>query len=151
MFGGKITDQATAGIQVSGSSNGLSDSNTTLTVQGVLIARGQRGIDFGGLDNQLSLHDSTIRGQTLVAVRISALDSFIDLGRTSDPGGNTLSVKRGGFALDDARIGTDAFSRYILAAGNTLNGASFDGQTIEGPAELAPYYRMIHPDSGLQF
>jgi hypothetical protein len=150
MSGGKITDQTTAGIQVFGS-NGSSDSNTTLDVEGVLIAGGKRGIDFGGVENDLFLHGSTIRGQTEAAVRISAFDSFIVLGSTSDPGGNALSVQRGGFALDDARSGTQFFDRYILAVGTTLNGVSFDGQTIEGPAELAPYYRLPLPDSGLQF
>jgi hypothetical protein len=70
-----------------------------------------------------------------------------NLGSTSGAGNNALSVKRGGFALDDARIGTQFLDRYILAVGTTLNGVSFDGQTLEGPAELAPYYRIIHPDS----
>jgi len=150
MTGGKITDQGTAGIQVFGSS-GDSDSLTTLDVEGVLIARGQRGIDFGGLDNELILRGSIIRGQTQAAIRVSALDSFIDLGNTSTPGGNALSVQRGGIVLDDARISTGFFDRYIFAVGTTLDDVSFDGQTIEGPVELPPYYRLLHPDSGIQF
>ena len=55
-----------------------------------------------------------------------------------------------GFAINDGRFTESSFSRYIFAFGTTLNGVSFDGQTIDGPAELAPFYR-IASDSGIQF
>jgi hypothetical protein len=55
-----------------------------------------------------------------------------------------------GFAIDDSRS-TETSGRYIRAVGTTLNGISFAGQTIEGPAELAPYYRFLHTFAGIEF
>ncbi len=41
--------------------------------------------------------------------------------------------------------------KYIQAIGTTLNGVSFAGETVDGAAELAPFYRIVSFESGIQF
>jgi len=145
-----ILDQDHVGIRVTSPSpnNGIDDS--FLDARGIEIVGGHVGISYENMDNNLWLRHSTIRDQTEAAFQCHALDSQTDLGRPGDPGFNTLSVTSG-FALDDQRQYESGFHRYIHANGTTLNGVSFDGQTIEGTAELAPYYRISSFDSGIQF
>jgi hypothetical protein len=67
------------------------------------------------------------------------------------PGMNTLSVVSG-FAIDDVRDGdTEPLHRLIEASGATLNGATFDGLTVEGPGAAPPYFRVVNGPNGIQF
>jgi hypothetical protein len=143
----EITGQEHVGIATENSSNNF---NATLIANGVVITGGRIGIEFAGINNVFFLHNSVVRDQTAASLLISSLDSFINVGELADPGNNALSVISG-FAIDDVRNGTQSFSRYIQALGTTLNGVSFDGQTIEGPAELPPHYRISDDDSGIRF
>jgi hypothetical protein len=146
----QIVDQDDVGIRVTSPSpnDGINDSSVYASA--IEIVRGRVGISYENMDNNLWLRHSTIRDQTVAAFQAWALDSQTDLGRAGDPGFNTLSVTSG-YALDDKRQYESAIDRYIYAHGTTLNGVSFDGQTIDGPAELAPYYWIASGDSGLQF
>jgi hypothetical protein len=115
---------------------------------GLRITGGAIGIDFPGIDNQLTLRNSIIRDQTQAALLVGNIDGVTNLGTAGNPGNNQLSVVSG-FAIDDVRQGENS-PRLIRANGTTLNGVSFDGQTIVGPAELAPFYRVAS-SPGIQF
>lgn len=54
-----------------------------------------------------------------------------------------------GIALEDRR--TPALPLTVSLSGTTLNGASFTGQVISGPAELLPHYRVLYPNARLAF
>jgi len=148
MVGGKITDQDTAGIQVITRANGLPSSDTGLTVQGVLIAGGQCGIDFGGLDNQLFLHDTTVRGPdpgrrsgSLPSTRSSIWAIRVRRETTC------CRSNRGGFApRRRPAVARSSSIATIRAAGTTLNGASFDGQDDRRPRRA----RTVLPDHRLR-
>ena len=55
-----------------------------------------------------------------------------------------------GIALLDIREEPDEFNRTIDATGITLNGRSYAGQLIEGPASQPPDYE-IRADGLIQF
>jgi hypothetical protein len=116
---------------------------------GLRITGGVLGIHFLGIDNQLTMRNSIIRDQTQAALLVSNIDGVTNLGTVGNPGNNQLSVVSG-FVIDDTRQAESA-NRYIRAHGTTLNGVSFDGQTIDGGAELAPFYRLAGSHSGIQF
>lgn len=144
----EITGQQDTGLGVF---HILSDDEDALVfVSSVTIVGGHFGIDLSGIDNQLTVRGSTVRGQTVASLAISNVDGRADLGTPSSPGNNQLSVISG-FVIDDTRSTESFFSRYTFATGTTLNGVSFDGQTIDGPAELAPFYRIANFDAGIQF
>lgn len=147
LFDVEITGQTDVGllIQHAPSDNQIAD----VIARGLHITGGLFGIAFGGIDNHLYVRNADIRDQTIASFATDNLDGQTDFGRPSDPGNNQLSVISG-FAINDGRFSESQFSRYIFAFGTTLNGVSFDGQTIDGPAELAPFYR-IASDSGIQF
>ncbi len=146
----QIIDQGDVGVLVTSPvpNNGIDDS--LLDARGIEIVRGRVGISYENMDNNFWLRSSTIRDQTEAALRCYAVDSQTDLGRAGDPGHNVLSVTSG-FAIDDRRSFESGSHRYIYANGTTLNGQIFDGEAIEGPAELAPHYRITSADSGIQF
>lgn len=141
----KITGQADAGISLQQFS---SYGHAGLAVEASEIVGGRLGIEFLGIENSLSVSGSTIRRQTEASLYISSLDGPVELGRVGAPGNNTFSVLPGGFAIDDHRF--TANFRSVYAVGNTLNGASLAGITVEGPAELAPYYRVAYNESILE-
>jgi hypothetical protein len=116
----------------------------------LVIDGGQIGISFEGIDNQLALSNSIVRDQTRASLYISSIDSSVDLGFSSIPGNNALSVISG-FVIEDDRQFESGPSKYIQAQGTTLNGVSFEGQTIDGPIELAPFYRLLDGSTGIQF
>ena len=145
-----ISDQDSTGLLVTSPNPNDAIHSSQVIVNGVEIVRGRVGLECDNLDNHVTLRNSTIRDQTSAAISWWALDSRGDFGQAGDPGHNVLSVVSG-FVLDDHRSTESLFYRYLYANGTTLNGVSFDGQTIEGPAELAPYYRSSSGDSGLQF
>jgi hypothetical protein len=131
-------------------SHGSSDNHEALAfASGLEIVGGLIGISFSGIDNQLTVRNSIVRDQTLASLAVSNVDGVTNFGTASDPGNNQLSVISG-FAIDDSRF-TESSGRNIRAVGTTLNGVSFAGQTIEGPAELAPFYRFAHGGSGIDF
>jgi hypothetical protein len=127
-----------------------SDGRGGLAGDGITIEGGRVGVSISGIENSLSLHNSTVRDQTDAAAVIGSVDSSIDFGTSFSPGNNALSVVSG-FVIDDRRRFESLIDKYIQAVGTTLNGFSFDGQTIDGPAELAPFYRIADGDSGIQF
>lgn len=143
-----ITGQSNAGIAIF---QGSSDDNADFTGDGIEIVGGRVGLGIDGIDNQLSLHNSTIRGQTEACVSIGSLDSFMDLGNAFTPGNNTLSVRRGGFAIFNDRQSNQGIDRYVTAVGTSLNGQFFNGSVLEGPLTLPPYIKIVDGDSGFIF
>jgi predicted small lipoprotein YifL len=129
------------------SSNGF---DAGLHANRLTINGGQVGIAFQGIDNHLSMQNSIVRDQTAAALYASSIDSSIHLGSPGFPGNNALSVLSG-FVIDDDRQFNSSFFALIQAHGTTLNGVRFDGELVEGPAELAPFYRFRFNDSGIQF
>jgi hypothetical protein len=143
-------------VEITGMNGGLgifhgsSDNHEALVhASGLEIVGGLVGISIGGIDNQLTVRNSIVRDQTVASLLVSNVDGVTNFGTASDPGNNQLSVISG-FAIDDFRF-TESSGRNIRAVGTTLNGVSFAGQTISGPAELAPFYRFAHGGSGIQF
>jgi hypothetical protein len=51
----------------------------------------------------------------------------------------------------DQRIDRLPTFRFIESFGTTLNGHSYVGQTIEGPAAVAPDYRVRYEAGAIQF
>jgi hypothetical protein len=147
-----ITGQRTAGVALSARSFGEFEAAVALFASAIEVVGGEVGIEFSGSDNtdHLSIDHSTIRRQTVASVRVSGVDASINLGTPANPGLNALSVVSG-FALDDQRNITNNLSQFITATGTTLNGMSFDGQTIFGPVALAPFYRVNNGAGGIQF
>jgi hypothetical protein len=147
LAGVEITGQDEVGLAVGHSP---SDNLSAGAIgDGLRITGGRVGISFSGIDNSLRIRNSIVRDQTEASLFVSNLDGVTDFGSPSDPGHNELSVVSG-FAIDDFRF-TETPGRYIRGTGTTLNGMSFDGQTVDGPAELAPFYRFRHGDAGIQF
>ncbi len=124
-----------------------------VSIMDALIEGGRIGVDADGRDNpnSLTMRDSVVRDQTVASVRIFVewFSVTLDLGNGGGPGGNELSVVSG-IALLDIREDPDEFDRTIDATGITLNGRSYDGQLIEGPASLPPDYE-IRSDGLIQF
>jgi hypothetical protein len=100
----------------------------------------------------LRLRGARVHGGSGSGVFASHESAIYDLGTADDPGQNALSTDTG-FALNDNRmhfvapprsptIDGGTAIREINAVGTTLNGRSYAGQTIEGPAEQPPDYRI---------
>jgi hypothetical protein len=74
-----------------------------------------------------------------------SIQSTHDLGRPADPGGNELVVTSPtGYALIDRR-NADTIN-HLTMAGSTLNGRSYAGQTVQGPAAVPPDYLVTSRD-----
>ena len=151
MTGGEVSGQDQVGISVEGSS--FSEGGAVAFLDDVLVVGGPIGVDVTGFpDNeQVRMRDSIVRDQTVAAVRMVAdgANARADLGNGGGPGGNQLSVVSG-VALLDARDERTPFDRIIDCAGLTLNGRSYAGQLVEGPASLLPDYQIIAANA-LQF
>jgi hypothetical protein len=82
------------------------------------------------------------------AVDINVIDnipSTHDLGRPDDPGGNELVVTSPtGYALIDRRNAETI--NHLTMSGSTLNGRSYAGQTVQGPAAVPPDYLITDRD-----
>jgi hypothetical protein len=108
------------------------------------------GVDVSSLsdpfDSLVRIHDSVIHAGSGGGVIVGD-DTSCDLGTAATPGNNQIIVT-GGFALDTAL--TDTLEQQCDAHGTTLNGHSYDGQTIQGPIMLGTDYR-IRDDSRIQF
>jgi hypothetical protein len=87
----------------------------------------------------------------VASVRLQAdgSSSTADLGNDGGPGGNQLSVVSG-VALLDARPNPFEFEGTVDCRGLALNGQSYAGQLIQGPASQLPDYQ-IDADGELQF
>lgn len=109
------------------------------------IVGGQVGVGTGGIENSFELHNSTIRNQTVASISIGGVDSFYDISN------NTLSARRGGYAIINNKRFDDIFTRYVTATGTTLNGTSFNGSVLEGPLDLPPFIKIEDGDSGYLF
>ncbi len=112
------------------------------------IQGGAVGIGFSG--SALTVRRTTVSGQDDAAVRLTGADASVDLGTAMSTGSNALSVTSG-FALDDARTAPSMTSGTIRAVGTTLNGNSYTGQLITGPATLSPDYRISSANAAIQF
>lgn len=151
MTGGQVSGQDEIGIAVEGSSTTEGFANAFL--DGVEVIGGPIGVNLGGFpdDENLFMRNSIIRDQTVAAVRIRADGTFstADLGNDGGTGGNQLSVVSG-VALLDAR--PNPFEQFLTidCTGITLNGRSYAGQFIQGPASLLPDYQ-VDADGILQF
>lgn len=153
LLGGKIGGVTIAGIDVhtSSSGGGPFEAACDLVTDGVEIVGARYGVIFHGWEgsSDLTMRRSIVREQTVASVRVSGYDSLFDLGSALSPGENALSVVSG-FALEDAR--TDSLNEpYVLAIGTTLNGHSYDGQTIQGPAEVPLDYVIRTFSGAIQF
>jgi hypothetical protein len=104
-----------------------------------------------GRSGKTHRRSSTIRGQTVAAVRTSLFsDSNIDLSSASTPGDPNVVSVVSGFAIDDQRTLVSPFHEYIEATGTKLNGVIVPTQLIEG-VTVAPYFRTISSESGIRF
>ena len=150
LTGGEISGHDGTGISAFASVEGPS---FVVSITDALIVGGLIGVNADGRDNpnSLTMRDSVVRDQTVASVRIFVEWFFVtlDLGNGGGPGGNELSVVSG-IALLDIREEPDEFNRTIDATGITLNGRSYAGQLIEGPASQPPDYE-IRADGLIQF
>ena len=150
LSGGEIVGHDQIGILVLASVEG---PTFNVSITDALIVGGPIGVDADGRDNPNSLvmRNSVVRDQTFASVRIFVewFTVTLDLGNGGGPGGNELSVVSG-IALRDIREDPDEFNGTIDATGMTLNGRSYAGQLIQGPASLPPDYEML-ADGQIQF
>lgn len=148
--GGEIVGHDQVGVDLFASVEGPSFN---VTISDALIVGGAIGVNADGRDNpnRLIMRDSVVRDQTVASVRISVEWFFVtlDLGNGGGTGGNQLSVVSG-TALLDMREEPDEFNGTIDATGMTLNGRSYAGQLIQGPASQPPDYFML-ADGQIQF
>lgn len=151
MTGGAVSGHDEVGIAVEGGSS--SEGFAFASLDGVEVIGGPIGVNMAGFpdDENLIMRNSIVRDQTVAAVRIRADGTFsvADLGNGGGDGGNQLSVTSG-VALLDARLDTFEDTRTIDCRGLTLNGRSYAGQVIQGPASQLPDYQ-IDTDGELQF
>lgn len=153
LLGGVISGQEDAGIQQWTSGGGFFEPVAQLMVDGAEIIGGARGLDFSGYDGgtDMTVRNSTIRDQTEASVYIfSGYESVVDLGIVGWPGNNALSVVSG-FAIDDHRNDSLIGYEWVYAHGTTLNALGYDGNSIRGPAMIAPDFRIADFDSGIMF
>lgn len=122
----------------------------SVSVDGAEITGSEVGIDLGFADGPaiLSLRRARVHGGK-AAVSIVNDRARCDLGTTKDPGQNELTAGAGGIAFKYVRPDTFGFEIHS-AVGTTLNGHSYAGQTITGPAAEAADY-VIPVDADLQF
>jgi hypothetical protein len=123
------------GYQTAIEGHGHGDHVPNVVLDGVTIDAEKRGVIVDSysdpMDSYVTIHRSTIHAHGGDAVYIG-IDTFGDLGTTGQPGANAFT-STGGYALD-ADVG-DLGEGYdvINAHGTTLNGTSYDGQTLVGP------------------
>jgi hypothetical protein len=153
LLGGTIHPHSITGVDLSTSGSGDFEPVATVAMDGTQILGSPVGVTMSGYDDgtTLTMRRSIVRDQTTASLLLDrSYDSPIDLGYPGNPGDNALSVVSG-YALDDQRIDTLPTFRFIQAFGTTLNGHSYVGQTIEGPAALAPDYRVQYEAGAIQF
>lgn len=149
MFGGAVREHNVGAMVDPLPASGTHQPSAQLSLDGVELDRGSVGVLVppGRADaptSSIKLRRTTSYDQVTASVQVGSNLGVIDLGTAADPGGNMLSV-RSGHALDDLRLapGTPGTpGRVIQAVGSTLNGRSYAGQLIEGPATLMPDYRI---------
>ena len=56
-----------------------------------------------------------------------------------------------GYAIDERRSDTLYGYEWIDAHGTTLNALGYDGNSITGPARIAPDFRIWYGVSGIRF
>jgi hypothetical protein len=97
----------------------------SLIMRGNHVTGGAAAVDIAVIDSPLSIHD---------------------LGRPDDPGRNELAViSPTGYALIDRR-NADEPNHNVTMSGSTLNGHSYAGQTVQGPAAVPPDYLITESD-----
>jgi hypothetical protein len=132
----------------------ISDASITRCTRGLVVAGGHAtasnlaisGCTGAGIElaaaagaSGLTVRNSQIEGAA-AAILLGSDHATCDLGTTGDPGHNQLASA--GVALRDPRTAPDAGAAAIQAVGTTLNGNAYTGQTITGPAALAPDYEI---------
>lgn len=129
--------------------SGLEDSQVVLLAHSEVIG-GVNGVVLASANDPslVSATTSHIHGGSRAAISLEDDDARADLGTPSAPGGNDLTSDTG-VAFHDER--DDPVPNEITEAhGTTLNGHTYDGQTIAGPATLAHDYKL-GPASVLRF
>jgi hypothetical protein len=113
--------------------SGHGDYVPDAVLDSVTIDAAQTGVRISSasdpLDSSLTIRRSTIHAGTGDAVYLGG-DSHGDLGTAGQPGGNTFE-SAGGYALD---VDVSDQPYEVDAHGCVLNGTSYDGQTLMGPA-----------------
>jgi hypothetical protein len=122
---------------------------TWLDLTDNVIDAGDVGVRHDACDSgSLAMRRNRVTGGT-AAVDINVIDSLRsihDLGLPGDPGGNELVVTSPtGYALIDRRNATEPESNVTMS-GSTLNGRSYAGQTVQGPADVPPDYLITTSD-----
>jgi hypothetical protein len=112
------------------------DTSANVSLDGDMLAGGRVGIEFAstGDAGRLVVRNSRVQGGDNGLIwDMGTLNNSIDIG-----GGNDLIG--GVFAYVD---GYDHPFTTVNAVGTTLNGHSYAGQLLVGPAQLAPDYNII--------
>jgi hypothetical protein len=122
---------------------------TWLDLADNVIDAGDVGVRHDACDSgYLAMRRNRVTGGN-AAVDINVIDSLRsvhDLGLPGDPGGNELIVTSpAGYALIDRRNATEPDSNVTMY-GSTLNGRSYAGQTVQGPAAVPPDYLITDED-----
>jgi len=128
------------------------DASAGILIEGATVEGGESGIAIGSSEDtsDLVIRGSHIHGGTVAAVRyVDGDDTRCDFTSTGASGGNDFSTTSG-VAIRDQRRETFPTWQEIPAAGTTLNGRSYAGQRIEGPASHLPDYE-VRGDGILQF
>jgi hypothetical protein len=118
----------------------------SLSLDAVEITQCQRGLSFSGARSgtqataQLRVRNSHVQSVDR-ALTVDGLLATADLGTLASPGNNRLETTAGAVAIDDE---LDA-GVVMDAHGTTLNGVSFDGQDVIGPADVAGGYHLAVP------
>jgi hypothetical protein len=142
-----IRGQDLAGIEAYRPSCCENTDRLAVDLDGALIEGGQMGVQVHGTvdSGHLTMRSSIVRDQTVAAVSIAMEDgTLFDLS-----GDNQLSVVSG-FALEDLRL-DNSLGFIVEAAGITLNGRSYAGQRVQGPASVPPDYRIVDDRGAIQF
>ena len=123
------------------------DQHATLGIDDSTIEGGEVGVDVVGSSDgaALALTGSIVRDQTVAAVRIEGYENSYF--RVED---DQLSVISG-HALDDVRTEVWFAGAVVEASGTTLNGNSYGGQLIQGPADIGSDLRIASDEAWAQF
>jgi hypothetical protein len=136
-------------IRTSNADCGDSEHNSYIDVADSVVIGGSTGIDHDSCEfGRVTLRRSVVRGGTIAvgAGCFGDQDCPYDLS-----GGNDLQVTSPtGHALLDSRYELNEFAPPINMVGSTLNGRSYAGQRITGPAQITPDYRLLG-DGTIQF
>ena len=141
----------TAGTQVMSAHTAVtvaasSDQYVALSATDADLVGDRIGLDYASSEaTALFLRNTLVQGGDLGLRLHTYTSSTIDLGMATMPGGNALVGGMFAYTLI-----SDYFGTYH-AVGTTLNGTSYAGQLLTGPASSPPDYDIQAPLIGTQF